>query len=226
MKRWVLFGLICLPALLVAQGGGFGHFGIGVANSSFGTLAEDLSVPSLMGSATVKNSGVYVGGGGFGVIGKHLMLGGKGYAGGFGRTEGPRGTIEAGHGWGFFNFGYLYPAPKGVFGYIYGGIGGGGASAKIQNRSGNTWEFGGFQIKDGESGTLGTGGMGVDAGIGIFRFLPAEAGGFKVGLELGYTSGLGTQLWNNGDKHANNLRGWNPSMLYLTLCIGGGGITR
>lgn len=226
MKRLLPVIIFMFPPVLMAQGGGFGHFGIGLANSGFGTLAEDLSVPSLMGSVSLKSTGTYIGGGGFGVIGKHLMLGGKGYAGAFGQASGAKGTVETGHAWGFFNAGYLLPAPRGIFGYVYGGIGGGGASAKITNNSGNTWEFGGFQIKDGQTGTLGTGGMGIDVGLGLFRFLPEEAGGFKVGLEIGYSSGLGNQLWNNGDKEANNLRSWNPGMLYFTLCIGGGAIAR
>lgn len=226
MKRIMQFLFFLIPPSLMAQGGGFGHFGIGMAQSSFGTLEKDLSVPSLMGSASLNTTGRYIGGGGFGVIGKHLMLGGKGYAGAFGKAESASGTIETGQGWGFFNIGYLIPAPKGFFAYLYGGVGGGGASAKITNKSGNTWEFGGFQIKDGETGTLGTGGMGTDFGIGFFRFLHEELGGFKVGLELGYTSGLGKQKWQNETRTANNLGSWNPGMIYFTLCIGGGAIKR
>lgn len=221
-----LFILLLIPGLLAAQGGGFGHFTVGMAGSGFGSLEKDLSVPSLMGLVTLPNSGTALGGGGFGVIGKHLLLGGKGYAGAFRTATSPNGTVDAGQAYGLFNFGYLNPLPKGFFGYVYGGIGGGGASAKIKNQSGNTWEFGGFQIKNGESGDLGTGGMAADCGLGIFRFLPSEAGGFLLGLQAGYTSGLSSQNWKNGDHVANNLSAWRPGLFYLTLCIGGGGIDK
>jgi hypothetical protein len=135
MKRIFQLLFFAIPTFLTAQGGGFGHFGLGMARSNFGTLAHDLSVPSLMGSVTQKSNGTYIGGGGFGVIGKHLMLGGKGYAGAFSKAEGTKGTLETGHGWGFFNLGYLIPAPKGIFGYVYGGVGGGGASANALETS-------------------------------------------------------------------------------------------
>ncbi|MBL7812862.1 MAG: hypothetical protein JNL57_11610 [Bacteroidetes bacterium] len=223
MKRifLLLWGLPVFAALH-AQGG-FGHFSIGVAQSTFGNLARDLSVPSLMGSASVKGSGTSIGGGGFGLVGKHLLLGGKGFAGAFGKSTGPNGTLQTGHGWGFFNVGYLKPIPSRWWGYFYGGFGGGGASAELTNQSGSTWEFGGFQIKNGEKGSVGTGGMGFDAGVGAFRFLPSPAGGFMVGIQAGYCSGIGTQFWKNGSKQANNLAAWRPQMAYITLCIGGGG---
>lgn len=219
----VLFALLAGSAS--AQGGGFGHFSIGSAVSGFGSLEKDLSVPSLMGTVSLKTSGICIGGGGYGVIGEHFMLGGKGFAASFPKAFSGNSSVQCSQGWGFFNFGYMKKLKGGINIYGYGGVGGGGASAKIDNQSGNTWVFGSTQLKSGESATFDAGNYGLDVGLGIFRFFPSESGGFKLGLEIGRAGMSGSQNWENSNQAVPNLSPWNPGMFYFTLSVGGGGVS-
>ena len=73
---------------------------------------------------------------------------------------------------------------------------------------------------------IGTGGMGIDFGLGVQKFFPDSRGGFKVGLELGGSLGMTSERWNSANIYAENLGYWNPQMLYFTLCIGGGAINQ
>jgi hypothetical protein len=217
---------LVLPAFAVSQSGGFGHFSAGWTGSGFGHLDENLSAPALMGPVNLSRTGVFIGGGGFGLAGKHLLLGGKGFAADFGSIRTERGTAKASQGWGFFNFGYLHELPGEIWSYAFCGLGGGGAGVQLSNSSGHTWDFGEFEIRDGQSASIGTGGMGIDFGLGVQKFFPDSRGGFKVGLELGASLGMTSERWNSANIYAENLGYWNPQMLYFALCIGGGAINQ
>lgn len=226
IQRILIWLLLFFPLFTKAQTGGFGHFSAGWTGSGFGDLDENLSVPNLMGPVNMGRTGVYIGGGGYGIAGKHLLLGGKGFAADFGNTRTEQGNAKASQGWGFFNCGYIMEAPGEMWAYAFGGIGGGGATVQLSNSSGHTWDFGPFEIRDGQSASIGTGGMGLDFGVGLQKFFPDNKGGFKVGLELGACVGMSSQRWNSANVYAGNLGYWNPQMIYFTLCIGGGAINQ
>lgn len=227
MKK-IIFPIIAIVVSLLniheilAQGGGFGHFSAGFAGAGYKQITKDLSSPSLLGEIQISGRGTVFGGGGYGLIGKHLLLGGKGYGAGFGKVANANGEVEMGQAYGFFNFGYMATPWKGFFPYIFGGVGGGGASMTIKNNSGNTFDMGGLQIKSGEKVNLSVGGSGFEVGAGIHHFFGGKYSGVKLGLEAGYSFTPLNNQWGEGDAIATTLSKYSPGMTYITVTIGGG----
>lgn len=191
----------------------------------YNKISKDLSSSALLGDISIPQRGAMVGGGGYGLIGRHLLLGGKGYGASQGKVANSRGSVEMGHAYGFFNFGYMATPWKGFFPYVFGGVGGGGASMKIHNLSGSTMEFGGISVKPDEKVDLSVGGTAFEIGAGLHHFFGSKYGGFKLGLELGYSFAPLDSQWGSGEALAANLDHYTPGMAYLTVTIGGGKVT-
>lgn len=211
---------------------GGGYFQVG-----YMILDVDALNAQLLGSGYpgLDDAFVTLGGGGFGMKGPFL-LGGEGHA-----LVGPRETtvdgttqVGLGGGYGLFRLGYLAYAQEGINVFPMLGLGGGGASLSLVERSAPTFDD--VLTDPQRSATLSTGSFLLDASVAVFYRpeLPGMApeepddedapGGLLLGLQAGYTFAPGDSSWKLD--HINTVAG-GPEMkmqgFYIRLAIGGWG---
>lgn len=130
-----------------------------------------------------------LGSSGYGVIYKHVLLGGSGWFTLSQSNDGqPR--IRTQQGMGFVDVGYIFWARNMWQHFIYGGFGGGGVSARYQNGTDTLFNIAGkVSVAAEETARFNLGGIGWQFGISLNRLLfnPDQYGsGYKVGLDVGY----------------------------------------
>jgi hypothetical protein len=185
------------------------------------------------GYPQLDESFVTLGGGGFGMKGPFL-IGGEGHAviGSTETTVGGATQLGLGGGYGLFRVGYLAYSYEDLDVFPMLGVGGGGVSLTLVDRSAPTFDD---VLADPErSSNLSTGSFLLDASLAAFyRFSftdPPSAdeddgpGGLLLGLQAGYTFAPGDSSWNLDT--INNVAG-GPDMkiqgFYVRLAIGGWG---
>jgi hypothetical protein len=175
-----------------------------------------------------------LGGGGFGMKGRFL-LGGEGHAliGSDETTADGATQLELGGAYGLFRVGYLAYTLEGLDIYPMIGIGGGGMSLSLIDRSAPT--FGEVLADPLRSSKLSIGSFLLDASVAAhYRFAVEEAtpepaeeddpGGVLVGVQAGYTFAPGSSSWN---LDVINTVAGGPDLamegFYVRITIGGWG---
>lgn len=197
-------------------------------------LAELNATLAAAGYPALQDGLATLGGGGFGMKGRFL-LGGEGHAliGSEETTADGATQVELGGGYGLFRVGYLAYTIEGLDVYPMIGIGGGGMSLSLVDRSAPT--FGEVLADPRRSSKLSTSSFLLDASVAAhYRFAveesapqPAEEddpGGVLVGVQTGYTFAPGSSSWNL-DVINTVAGGPDLSMeaFYVRITIGGWG---
>ncbi len=229
MKKLIIF-LMCITwaAFAFAQSriGGFGHLSVGYGWEDWSRVSDDLKLPERLGAdLRLSNGGISGGGAGFFVFDRFL-IGGKGYGTAFGRHSTPRGKVELVSGMGFLEMGAMLFANPGGFGYVFGGIGGGGSGVHFVNRSDDDWYFNGPEQGPGvhaySEKDFGYGGLAGELGLALDRWVIGRNGGLKLGLETGANFWLYREEWGYDDITVNDLSRSGNVGFYIRMTIGGG----
>jgi len=233
-----------LPATLRAQddaperrGGGYFQAGLMVLDT------DELNAALLpAGYPALDDSFLTLGGGGFGMSGRFL-IGGEGHAVIGGTETTPDGTFQLGlgGGYGLFRLGYLAYSIAGVDVYPMIGLGGGGVSLSLIERSAPT--FGDVLLDPARSAHLSAGAFLVDASVAVFyrpefattdgdgdrgrgrdRDDDEDRGGLLLGLQGGYTFSPADTSWRlDGINTVAGGPDMNLQGFYVRLSIGGWG---
>jgi hypothetical protein len=226
----LIFALITNGASGQEIRGGFGHGYFGAGLNLSPAIQRDLRAQSLLGSDLQLNRvAVFGGGGGYGVVGRKLLLGGSGV--GFKTSDATeRGEATISTGGGFINFGYLTTIKNNSIAYPYVGIGGNGIKLNVKNSTGESMNIGNQTIGPGESIKLNSGGLSFEAGY-AFKFLTfsleeeGSHGGLMLGIQAGTYIFTGLSDWrveSTDDMIPSFSRAYSFSP-YIRLTIGGGG---
>jgi hypothetical protein len=200
--------------------GGAGYFAIGAHSAKIGALNDRLEAA---GYPTFAREMISIGGGGYGVVAKRLLLGGEGH----GLMTSQKGfqsrDVSVGGGYGLFTLGYLFrPRPK-LRVYPQLGIGGGGLQLDIGS-AGTADDFDEVLDDPNRSSTLAQAGFLIRLGGGVrYQFGPPGRGGFQLGLQAGYLLSTLDSDWQLDD---SSLSGGPDSTMqgpFVQLTIGGGG---
>lgn len=206
--------------------GGFGHAFAGMVAGDLGGYDTQLSAETTLGSGAGPTVfGGMLGGGGRALLGRRIMLGGKGYALLTPTQSGAHGTARVTGGGGGLDVGVaLYNRDRWLV-YPYLGAQGFGLDLDVTNNSTQSRAIGEVRIPAGESRTFRTGFPMIEVGAGVQRLLfrGDEHGGFMVGLELGFVYGFAGDAWQIDDMDVAGLGTPGLTGGYLRLTLGGGG---
>lgn len=231
MKKLVVFLILAIwavSAFAQSKIGGFGHFSVGYGWEDWSRVSDDLRLPERLGAdLNLANGGISGGAAGFFVYDRFLV-GGKGYGTAFGRHSTPRGKAEFVSGMGFLEMGAMLFANSGGFGYVFGGIGGGGSGVHFVNRSDEDWYFNGNGPQQGpgvyaySEEDFGYGGLAGELGFALDRWVIGRNGGLKLGLETGANFWLYREEWGYEDFRTSDLSQPGNVGFYVRMTIGGG----
>lgn len=191
---------------------------------------DDLNA-SLVGAGYPSLDGTFLtlGGGGYGHHGRFLIGGeGHGLLGSEETTVGGARQLDPSGGYGLFRLGYMAFSRSGLDVFPVFGIGGGGMSLKISERSAPTFDD---VLADPErSSTLSTGMFLLDLSLAVHyrvrveRSDEGDGGGLLLGLQTGYTFAPGDPSWDLDE--INSVAG-GPDLqiegFYIRLSLGGWG---
>jgi hypothetical protein len=190
MRKTLLSLLVALlVSPLTAQAIGFGAGGVFLGLNIL-NMTELNNVMTPDGYNSLKDNNLFFGGGGYGVIYKHIILGGSG--GGFVTQDidktGVTGTMRGGYG--VFNFGYSLFRTRFLHLFPYGGFGGGGIQLELVPDSGGA-DFGDIVNNPKQFTILTRNSVCLDAGVEADFLIPlglsdTGSGGFLLGLRVGY----------------------------------------
>lgn len=210
-----------------ASATGRGFFNVGYmgldADELNAALAEG-DLPSLDGSFLT------LGGGGYGARGRFLIGGeGHGLLGSDETSADGSMHVSVHGGYGLFRIGYLAASHGGLDVFPSVGIGGGGMSVKISERSAPT--FGDVIEEPRRSSTLSSGSLLLDVGAAAHLRVAGERetrddrdGGFLVGIHAGYTFAPGDSSWDlDGINSVAGGPNFQIQGAYVRLSIGGWG---
>lgn len=196
----------------------------------FGLDVDDVnSALAGAGFPTLDRGVVTLGGGGYATRGR-FVIGGEGHGILSQGQPSPDGSVQVGldGGFGLFKVGYLAYSQDGFDIYPMVGIGGGGLSLSIVERSAPTFED--ILADPARSSNLSTGMFIMDLSVnGDYRFTrrvseEGGAGGFLVGFQAGYLFAPGSTNWQLDD--INNVAG-GPDLgvqgFYVRVSLGGWG---
>ena len=207
--------------------GGMGYFYSGV---SFADLDALNTMLMENGMPELGNTSVSFGGGGQGIIGNFILGGeGHGIVGESGLNQTYR--VSYGGGYGLFNIGYVVYAKPAVLIYPMLGIGGGGQSVTITNRSTLPVSFSDLLEDPKHQSVLTKGSFLIDLSVNSNIFIFGNtggnsSGGFLVGLRAGYLLELSNARWYIDDQELVGGPDSGMSGPYIRLVIGGGGFSR
>jgi hypothetical protein len=172
-----------------------------------------------------------IGGEGAGLLGR-FIIGGGGFGQNVARQTTDSFRANLSYGAGYFKFGYILIYTDNNFGYVYGGIGGGGLNVRLENLSDEAQMRFNHRapLKPGFKADYTLPTTFYDLGFSYKRmFMSARAsggeGGFMLGLDLGCSIAVPTDGWQ-GTKDEVVSGPTNPGAFlnpYLRLTIGGGG---
>jgi hypothetical protein len=180
------------------------------------------------GYPALDGSFLTLGGGGYGERGR-LLIGGEGHAvlGASEDVPDGRRRVSLDGGYGLFRIGFIASSPGGVDVVPALGVGGGGLTLGILERSAPT--FGEVLDEPGRSSRLSSGSFLLDASIAAHYRIPSRReddaeGGLMIGLHAGYTFAAGGSSWRLDG--LNDVSG-GPAVriegAYIRLAIGGWG---
>jgi len=203
--------------------GGVGYFQTGYSFFNLNNLNDLLSSS---GMPELQNGSVSFGGGGHSII-NSFIVGGEGHGLIGSSSTNAEFSVSQGGGYGFFNIGYLALQKSFLTLYPILGIGGGGYSITITDRTNLPTNFNDLLANPQNQSTLNKGGFMLNFSLGTDFFLTGDAnGGFIIGLRAGYLLELNKNKWYIADQELAGGPDAGISGPFIRLTIGGGGISR
>lgn len=210
------------------KSGGYGYFQPGVMIGNFANLQGDLVDNGLIGSdEDAPNFAATIGGGGFGLLKKRLVLSGYGF-GNFYPGRGNNSTnVKMTSGGGTFSVGYALVNQNNILLYPTLGFGLMGTSMRIENIGNDPLHFGDNAIPVGTLSQFNMATPMMQIALGFNKLLSKVNGGWTVGAQVGYLVNLGKDDWRNAQTN-NDVKGVNDTGyegFFFTILIGGGGFS-
>lgn len=235
MKRFcslflLSFFFLLLPNLMHAQDqvyrGGFGYGSLGFSYGTIANLEADLQSDELMCTyCSTPQFAWNIGGGGYGLFAKRLIIAGSGYGLIYPTTESETATVKTKGASGFFSLGFALVNNNGWLIYPAVGVGVTAHTMKIHNKTDGSIYFGDNLIHSGTQTEFWSGMPMVEFKIGLNKMLKNITRGPGIGMDIGYQFNIKEGEWKNnetgevvGDVSTTGYQG-----LFVTLTIGGGG---
>ena len=160
--------------------GGFGYFSPGVFLGVVESVEQTLESESVLGPpAGIGVAGWTIGGGGWGLMAEHFLLGGRGFGMFYPNASTNRGSATVTGGGGSFDIGYAVINQDQWLLFPFLGAGGADFTVQITNDSSNPMSLGAAdEIPVAESRSFDFGFWTVEAGVGLQRLLHGGLGGF------------------------------------------------
>ncbi len=184
---FLIVALLALPSISRADSFGGGGFYLGLNILDMSELNNALGSA---GYSDFKDNNLFFGGGGYGLVFDHLILGGSGGAIYYQEvaTAGVLATLRGGYG--VFNFGYSMFRSSRYHLFPYGGMGGGGLQLDLIPDAGEI-DFGDVIKEPKKISVLTRMGICLDAGFEVDFLIPMGEdktgfGGFMIGVRAGY----------------------------------------
>jgi hypothetical protein len=233
----ILTVLLLLAGLTVPSGaqkaactkifGGSGYFMTGYSRMNVTLLNTRFSAQGIPGIA---EGGFFLGGGGHYVC-RNVIMGGEGGGVISSPSSGGRYGVTSSGGYGFMNVGYMILKRGAVFTYPLVGIGGGGMSVLITDKTGLPAGFDEVLRDPAHQSLLMHGGFMLNFSIGVDWFVggvhdDGETGGWLIGMKAGYILDTGGKNWMLDNQRLTGAPAAGMSGFYLRLTLGGGGFVR
>lgn len=225
-----LFMFFSASSIIQAQDqfvrGGLGYGSIGFSYGTITNLEEDLQASGLMCTyCSTPQFAWNIGGGGYGLFAKRLILAGSGYGLLYPVSESEETLVKTKGASGFFSIGYAVVNNNGWLIYPAFGIGYTAHTLKIENKTNGSLYFGDNKIHAGTQTEFWSGMPMLEIKIGLNKMLKDITRGPVLGLDIGYQFNVQEGEWKNtetgnivGDINMTGYQG-----LFVTLTIGGGG---
>lgn len=207
--------------------GGFGYFLGGYQTMDLSALNDAMMQK---GYPELQNGSVSIGGGGYYLL-RNWMIGGEGCGLPGSTSENASYKVSLGGGYGFFNVGYLVLKTPGFSLYPIVGIGGGGMTVALREKTANTPAFGQILDDPGRETYLNNGGFMLNFSL-LAHYLVLGtkttdgSGGFILGLKAGFILNLDGDNWYLDNQTMSQTPASSISGPYFSLVIGGGGSGR
>jgi hypothetical protein len=202
--------------------GGFGHFSFTEQTLNISSLNSLLKA----GNYSQINPNQFAWGGGGNFVIRNFLLGGEGAGFMNSKTSNSVNSLSFTGGYGMFNFGYIAHSGKRSILYPAIGAGGGGFTMIISQKANGNADFKDQLDTPAGSSQMQAGGLILQAQLAWqYTFWGQEKTGFFIGVKGGYRYCPNTWKLNVNGSALSNSPGINMSGAYITLIIGGGGLT-
>jgi len=205
--------------------GGAGYFMMGYSGLQLDELNESFK---LEGIPELSTGSISFGGGGHYIF-KNFILGGEGHGLAGASAENVNYKTSYSAGYGFFNLGYIIWQGKAINLYPILGLGGGGATASITEKTKLTNSFNAIIEDPARESYITSGGFLLNFSLGSDYFFAGSksddyTGGFLIGIKAGYILNVTDNDWNYHGNQLSNSPNSGLSGPYVRIVIGGGGI--
>lgn len=209
------------------KSGGYGFFSPGVLIGSYANLESNLQTDGLLASGdNLPSVSTLIGGGGYGLLDKHIIIGGYGFGNFFSKTSSSVSTIKLAGGGLIAQVGYAAYNKKNMLLFPAFGFGFMGTNMTIDNISSELQHFGDNPIPAGTLIEASHGNAMMDISFNFNKVLSSNGkGGFCVGASAGYMFYVSDTDWQNVQtKQAiTGVDDSGYSGFYIKVVIGGGG---
>jgi hypothetical protein len=207
--------------------GGIGYFQTGY---SFFNQSKLNDILKASGMPELENGSLSFGGGGH-FIYKNFIIGGEGHGLRGNSSVNDQYRLNQSGGYGFFNFGYLVYQRSFITLYPIIGVGGGGFSVTITDKTGLPGNFNDLLADPKHESTISKGGFMLNFSVGSDFFISGTgsdkaSGGFIIGLRAGYLLELNKNNWSVADEELAGGPDAGISGPFIRLTFGGGGLSR
>jgi len=207
--------------------GGMGYFQTGYAIFNHGNLNDLLKAS---GMPELENGSLSFGGGGHSII-HNFIIGGEGHGLVGNTSENARYAVSQSGGYGFLNLGYLILQKPSFTLYPLLGIGGGGSTVTITDKSNLPGSFNDLLANPKQQSNISKGSFMLNFSIGADYFVAGTKsknsyGGFMLGLRLGYLLEVNKNKWDIDNQELSGGPDAGISGPFVRLTFGGGGIAR
>ena len=208
-----------------AKFGGLGFMHVGTHVGPVADVASTLREANALGEqATSAQYGYTIGGGGWSLLHRRLVIGGRGFGLFSPRIGSDRGTAEITAGGGGFQLGVAAVNRDPWILIPYVGGGGGGISMEITNRSDAAVTIADDEPIPSEGQRRYDAGFGyLEFGMMAHRLLFFGSGGFAVGFNVGGMVSVVASEWNTGERTLEGVDRPRLSGGFFRITLGGGG---
>ncbi|HEY9113425.1 MAG TPA: hypothetical protein VIN10_01915 [Bacteroidales bacterium] len=209
------------------KSGGYGFFAPGIMIGSLSNLETNLQTDGLLASSeNLPSISTNIGGGGYGLMDKRLIVGGYGFGNFFSKTTSSVATIKLAGGGLIAQVGFAAYNKKNMLIFPTVGFGFMGTTMTIDNTSSKDQHFGDNLIPAGSIIEASEGNAMLDIAVNFNKLLSKTGNsGFCVGASVGYMLSLSDTDWQNVQtKQAiTGVDDTGYNGFYVKVIIGGGG---
>lgn len=230
-KLGALSVLLALSLLSFSQdaykSGGYGYFAPGVMIGGLSNVESNLQDDGILASGeSLPSVSTNIGGGGYGLIDKRLIVGGYGFGNFFSKTTSSVATVKLSGGGIIMQVGYAAYNKNKMLVFPTAGFGFMGNTMTIDNTSSGDLHFGNNNIPAGTLIQVSEGNPMMDFAVNFNKLLSKNGNsGFCVGASLGYMLKLSTTDWQNVQtkQAVTGVDDTGYQGFYVKVIIGGGG---